>query len=197
MKKIVFLLSCLFISISLYSQVANKATEVCPLLIGTKVPDAELVDPDGQKHSLSDIVKQKPTVLIFYRGGWCPFCNAHLSGLGSIQQDILDSGYQLIAISPDHYANLKNTLIEDSISYQIFSDPSGSLISDMGIGYKTPLKIKGYLVTKKREGKTSAIMPVPSVFVLNDDGEILFEYVNPDYKQRLSGEMLLAVLRSL
>ncbi len=47
---------------------------------------------------------------------------------------------------------------------------------------KTPSIVKAYIRTKKRIAKTS---------------EILFEYINPNYKQRISSEMLLAVLQTL
>jgi hypothetical protein len=36
------------------------------------------------------------------------------------------------------------------------------------------------------------VLPVPSVFVTNKQGEILFEYINPNYKTRISGSLLLA-----
>ncbi|MEX0771496.1 MAG: hypothetical protein WD035_12225 [Balneolaceae bacterium] len=39
-------------------------------------------------------------------------------------------------------------------------------------------------------------VPVPAVFVTDPSGSILFKYVNPDYKERINGEILLAALRS-
>jgi hypothetical protein len=41
------------------------------------------------------------------------------------------------------------------------------------------------------------ILPVPGVFVVNDKGVINFEYINPDYSTRLSGELVMAVLKAL
>jgi peroxiredoxin len=39
--------------------------------------------------------------LRFYRGGWCPCCNAAIYGFMDIEQQIVDLGYQIVAISPD------------------------------------------------------------------------------------------------
>ncbi|MFN3298896.1 MAG: hypothetical protein ACK41Z_01755 [Sediminibacterium sp.] len=57
--------------------------------------------------------------------------------------------------------------------------------------------LKGYIAAKGQKGETSEIMPVPTVMILNTKGKILFEYINPDYKERISSEMLLAVLKTV
>ena len=62
-----------------------------------------------------------------------------------------------------------------------------------GIAYKAP---KGYwdMLPKTTGGKNVDLMlPVPSVFILDKAGIIHFEYINPDFKQRLSTELLRAV----
>jgi hypothetical protein len=41
-----------------------------PLLIGSVAPAAAVLSLDGEELDLADIVTQKPTVLIFFRGGW-------------------------------------------------------------------------------------------------------------------------------
>lgn len=57
--------------------------------------------------------------------------------------------------------------------------------------------LKGYIATKGQKGKTSDVMPVPTVMIINKEGVIQFEYINPNYKERISGEMLLAVLKTI
>jgi hypothetical protein len=44
--------------------------DIRPLLIGTEVPDVPVLDLDGNEVSLAGLVREQPTVLIFYRGGW-------------------------------------------------------------------------------------------------------------------------------
>ena len=181
---------------SVDAQIAPKAEDVSPLLIGETLPKSDLKDPNGNKVKLSDIIAKKPTVLVFYRGRWCPYCNAQLSGLGLIESDILKLGYQIVAISPDDVKNLKQIISDDSIKYSVYSDSAGKLIQEVGIAYQTPGPVKGFIASKTK-GTVTEVLPVPTVMVINTKGEILFEYINPNYKERISPEMLLAVLQSL
>ena len=179
------------------AQVPDNAADICPLLIGETLPKASLQDVDGELVNLSSILKSKPTVLVFYRGGWCPYCNLQLSGLVTIEKEIVDLGYQIVAISPDDYKNLKTTEENKQLNYALYSDMDGKFIQDIGIAFSTPILMRAYITTKKQKGKTSDVLPVPSVMVVNTDGVILFEYINPNYKERISSEMLLAVLNTL
>lgn len=183
-------------SITLNAQIPLKAEDISPLLIGETIPKVDVIDTDGNIVSLTKIIEHKPTVLIFYRGGWCPYCNLQLSGLVSIENEILQLGYQIVAISPDDVKNLKPTIEKDSIKYKLYSDSDGNLIKKIGIAYKTPVMVKGY-IAGKTQGKISEVLPVPTVMVIDTKGEILFEYINPNYKKRISSGMLLAVLKSL
>lgn len=177
--------------------IPEKAEYISPLLIGETLPKITLQDADGKVIELSSILKSKPTVLVFYRGGWCPYCNMQLSGLVKIEKEILDLGYQIVAISPEDYQNIKNTEEKDSIKYSLYSDIDGKFIQNIGIAFQTPTMMKGYIATKGQKGKTSDLIPVPTVMVVDKKGKILFEYINPNYKERISSEMLLAVLKTL
>ncbi|MEY4260367.1 MAG: hypothetical protein RL656_1340 [Bacteroidota bacterium] len=188
---------CFWCSTSVSAQVPENAEDICPLLIGESIPKATLQDSEGKQVELSKLLGNKPTVLVFYRGGWCPYCSVQLSGLVKIEKEILDLGYQMIAISPDDYRNLQTTESKESINYTLLSDPDAKFIQQMGIGFKTPLMLKGFIATKGQKGETSEIMPVPTVMIVNEKGKILFEYLNPNYKERISGEMLLAVLKTI
>ena len=197
-KTILALLFLIFYSPSISAQTAPlKAEDISPLLIGEKLPAAQLLNSDGKAVELYSLLAAKPTVLVFYRGGWCPYCNAQLSGLVDIEQQILDLGYQIVAISPDDYRNLKNTEEKDKVNYQLLSDKNGAFIKEIGIAFETPSAIKGYVATQGQKGETPTVLPVPTVLITNTKGEIVFEYINPNYKQRISGEMLLAVLKTI
>jgi len=179
------------------AQISDKAEDISPLLIGEVLPSASLQDADGNRIELRSILKSKPTILVFYRGGWCPYCNSQLSGLAKIEKEILALGYQIVAISPDDYQNLKTTEERDSVRYALYADNEGKFIQDVGIAFQTPAMMKTYIASKGQKGKTSESIPVPTVMVVDKEGKILFEYISPNYKERLSGEMLLAVAKIL
>jgi len=50
--------------------VAPSADSIRPLLIGATVPSVTLAGGDGQTVELGEVLSRKPTVVIFYRGGW-------------------------------------------------------------------------------------------------------------------------------
>jgi len=197
MKKLL-LLSLLFIGCSENEpSIPLVAEDISPILIGETLPNANFQNAEGKSIQLKAVLEEKPTVLVFYRGGWCPYCNLQLSGLVEIEEDILALGYQIVAISPDDFKNLQTTIEKDSIKYKLLSDPNGKFIQEIGIAFKTPTMLKGYITTKGQKGETSAVMPVPTVMFVDKKGVIQFEYINPNYKERISGEMLLAVLKTI
>ena len=66
----------------------------------------------------------------------------------------------------------------------------------MGIAFKAPERYEDRLF-RVSDGKNSGLLPVPSMFVVDTDGTILFEYISPNYKQRISADLILAVLHDL
>ena len=106
MKKLLFIL--LAISGISSAQIADKAEDISPLLIGEKIPKQDLVSVDSKFVSTTEIFNKK-TVLIVYRGGWCPYCNSQLSDMQEIEKQIIDLGYQIVAVSPDAPKFLKQT----------------------------------------------------------------------------------------
>ena len=104
-------------------------------------------------------------------------------------------GYQIIAISPDNYNVLSGTVAKGEINYQLFSDINAQLIQAIGIGFKTPEGNKKYILNKTNFEPTQ-ILPVPTVLLIDKRGKILFEYINPNYKERLDESLLLTVLKS-
>lgn len=191
MKNIFKIVTLLF-SIVSFAQIADKAENVSPLLIGEKIPNVVLHDANGKEVKTKDILDKK-TVLVVYRGGWCPYCNSQLADMQEIEKDIIALGYQVIAISPDAPSFLKQTLDKKELQYKLYSDSEGVFSQAVGIAFARE-KPK---LDKYSEGKNPGFLPVPTVYVLNEKQEIEFMYINPNYGTRLKGDVLLAVLKSL
>lgn len=190
-------LALLFMTMAAIGQTPNSPEKISPLLIGQTLPDVKLTSVDQSKVDLKSVVDKKPTVLLFYRGGWCPYCNTHLSNIQNVESEIIELGYQIVGISPDSPENLVITGDKKDIHYQLYSDAGGELIKAMGIAYKAPEKYGEKLLNKSGNMNKEALLPVPSLFIVDTDGKILFEYINPDYSTRMSGKLLLAVLKNL
>lgn len=191
MKNILKTVILLFSTVS-FAQIADKAENVSPLLIGEKIPDVILHDTNGKEVKTSNILAQK-TVLVVYRGGWCPYCNSQLADMQEIEKDIVALGYQVVAVSPDAPSFLKQTLDKKELKYSLYSDSEGVFAQAVGIAFQRE-KPK---LDKYSEGKNPGFLPVPTVYVLNDKQEIEFMYINPNYSTRLKGNVLLSVLKAL
>ncbi|MCW1146637.1 peroxiredoxin-like family protein [Flavobacterium lacisediminis] len=191
MKKILSVILFCFTIVS-FGQIADKPENVSPLLIGEKIPNVLLRDVNGNEIHTDKILSKK-TVIIVYRGGWCPYCNSQLADMQEIEDDILALGYQVVAVSPDAPSFLKQTLDKKELHYQLYSDSEGVFSKAVGIAFQRE-KPK---LDKYSEGKNPGFLPVPTVYVINDNKEIEFLYINPNYSKRLEGKVLLAVLKSL
>ena len=191
MKNILKTVILLF-SVASFAQIADRAENISPLLIGEKIPNVILHDANGKEVKTKDILDKK-TVLVVYRGGWCPYCNSQLADMQEIENDIISLGYQVVAISPDAPSFLKQTLDKKELKYKLYSDSEGVFSQAVGIAFARE-KPK---LDKYSDGKNPGFLPVPTVYVLNDKQEIEFMYINPNYGTRLKGDVLLAVLKAL
>jgi len=181
--------------------VPTSATDGRPLLIGSSVPSVNLQDVDGKPFDLGGAVKTQPTVVIFYRGGWCMYCNQQLGQLQTIEHELLDLGYQILAISPDRPEELAVSVEKHTLSYTLLSDHAMNAARTFGVAFRvdndTLEKYKGYGIDlEAASGETHHMLPVPAVFVVGTDGLITFSYVNPDYRTRLGPDVLLAVAQA-
>ncbi|AZQ63235.1 AhpC/TSA family protein [Flammeovirga pectinis] len=203
----IFYSICIFlISITLEvngQQVPQQASDISPLLIGESVPkEIILRDVEGNEVNLLKEIKKKPSILVFYRGGWCPYCNRQLSGLGEVSDYLVSIGYQIIAISPDAPDDLSMTYDKHMMNYQLFSD--SDMLASKAFGLAYTLDDKSFnkfsnlgMDIVMTDGGTHQMLPVPAVFFIRQNGEITFEYINPNFKKRISPSLLVGAAESL
>lgn len=185
-----------------YDQVPNSAEDIKPLAVGDALPITVLFDADGKQFDIAGAIAAKPTILIFYRGGWCPFCNMHMGKLAKIEGELLDLGYQIFAITPDKPEMLKKSRAKWNAKYTLLSDSRMDAAIALGIAYKVAeATVKRYSRTKMNldlnSGQDHHLLPVPAAYVIGRDGIIKFEYINPNYKVRINPKELLKVAKAL
>jgi peroxiredoxin len=183
--------------------VANDAWSITPLLTGAKAPAFEAVSADGSLYSFEPDNLKRPALIIFYRGGWCPFCNLHWAELRKIEDEILAMDVDLIFLSADQPAMLSAAMEEgEKPKYHLLSDNDLSVASAFGIAFHVDdagvkrLLDHGHDI-EAASGRTHHNLPTPAVFVVNSKGVIKFKFITPDYKVRLHNDVLLAALRTM
>ena len=181
--------------------VPDDASKVHPILINSTIPDVRVKKINSDEVALRSIVAEKPSILIFYRGGWCPYCSAHMAELQKIESQIVELGYQILAISVDKPEVLKETLSKGELSYTLLSDSPADVLKAFGIAYrvddKTVARYKSVGIDfEKNTGYDHHILPAPAVFIVDQKGVVKFQYVNPDYKERIDGDILLTAAKA-
>ena len=181
----------------LASGFAASAETARPLAAGAKAPTAILPAQDGADTDLAKVFARKPTVLIFYRGGWCPYCNRHLAALAESELDLVKLGYHVVAISPEPIAKLRATADEHHLRYRLLSDEKALLSRRFGVAYRisaetgTGYASNGITLTHIPDS-TDFWLPVPAAFLIDPTGTIKYVYWNADPSIRVSTDDLLA-----
>lgn len=160
------------------------------LAVGDAAPDAPLTDPTGAATSFGAVRGDEPTVLVFYRGAWCPYCNLTLR---TYQQELLpvlrDRGVRLVAVSPQTPEATETAIANGELAFPVLSDPENVLAARFGIVTEPSAAARaahtqlGFDVADSNADDTARI-PFPSVFVIDGDGVVRFADVHVDYTTR-------------
>ena len=205
MKKRFFFAIILVASLMSGSTIAQMlptvATDVSPMLVGETIPDATIVSASGNSVSLYSLIKQKPTVIVFYRGVWCPNCIKNFQeefkpNLAEIER----SGYNLITICPDTPTSLMETSKQTGMESKYFyGDPTGELSKAMGLAFKQNERMSERLLGSSDGKNTDLYLPVPAVYIVGVDNEIIFADIRPNgisSAKRIKWRLLGAVLQA-
>ena len=181
--------------------IAESAEQVSPLMNGQYVPaEVQVTTSDGKKLSLGQVLNNKKTVLFFYRGGWCPFCNTQMGQLKKIEGQLDKLGFQLIGISTDNEQDLKKSIGKNKLNYQLLADFNSVTSQAFGLAFFSSQKVTDiYLakmdlknpLQKNKAGDERLVLPVPAIYVIDSKGLVQFNYVNPNFKVRLHEDVLL------
>jgi len=178
-----------------------SADQVQPLLAGMKVPEFTVRDAKNEVFQFDPEKQVKPVVLTFFRGGWCPYCNLHLSEMRLAEKQLKDMGFDIWFISIDKPELLLESLDDPDIGYTIYSDSSLDATRAFGLAFRVDDELNERYLSydidlEKASGETHHVLPAPATYIIGSDGIINFAYINPDYKVRLHPDVLLAAAKS-
>jgi len=167
---------------------------------GTPLPDGNLLDVAGQPTTLAGTRDGKPAVIVFYRGGWCPYCNIALRTYQArLVPALAPLGVSLIAISPQTPDGSLSTKETKELTFTVLSDPGNQLARQLGIltapgeGVRQAQLQLGLDVAQVNADGTTGL-PMPTVIVADAAGTIRWIDVHRDYTTRTEPEQVLRTI---
>lgn len=179
----------------------EQAEQVQPLLPGMMAPVFTVRDVEGNAVVFDPAGLDKPLVLTFFRGGWCPYCNLHLAELRHAEKELNELGFDIWFISVDKPELLYASLDQPDLAYTILSDAQLEATRAFGLAFRVDEEIYGRLLNyginlEEASGEAHHVLPAPSTYIIGSNGVINFQFTNPDYKVRLHPDVLLAAARA-
>lgn len=156
---------------------------------GDAAPDMPLPAGTGDGARLSDLWRDGPLVLKFYRGRWCPFCTLDLRAWQRMLPELQRRGARMLAVTPQCEREIALTRERDRLRFPIVADRGNAIARAFGIAYEVAPEVR---VLYERLGIDPAqvdvsgrwTLPLPAVFLIGRDGRIAWDHVDTDYRCR-------------
>lgn len=169
---------------------------------GAQAPVLTLPDALGRQVRLLDLWQQGPLVLIFYRGGWCPYCNLELRAWQQHLAALQQLGGQLVAVSPQTPDNSLSTAEKNELAFPVLSDSALEAATAFGLAFEMPpalidlySRVGNDLSVLNGNGRW--VLPVPATYVIDRQGRVAFAHVDADYRERAEPQQVLAAVAAL
>tara|TARA_R110002073_G_scaffold74100_7_gene181213 strand:- start:7565 stop:8356 length:792 start_codon:yes stop_codon:yes gene_type:complete len=169
------------------------------IAVGQPAPNASVTDDEGKSLELQSLWEEGSVLLVFYRGGWCPYCNSQMRDLTTFAPEFTKRGITPVAISVDSIDETVKTQKTYDIPFPILSDPDLAAHNAWNVTIKVgdeefeKLKSHGIDV-EKASGKEHRTIGIPSMFLIDKTGTVLWAHGDPSYKIRPRAEHILRVL---
>ena len=167
---------------------------------GDRMPDGNLLDVAGQPTTLAEALGSRPGVIVFYRGGWCPYCNIALRAYQTqLVPALTEQGIPLVAISPQTPDGSLSTRETKELTFTVLSDPGSQIGGQLGIltapsdrARAAQLQLGLDLTKVNADGTTT--LPMPTVIIVDSAGIIRWLDVHADYTTRTEPDQVLQAI---
>lgn len=170
-----------------YSRYGREASD--SLTVGQSLPDFQLTNLEGEAVTSSNLLTQ-PSVLIFYRGNWCPLCMAQIKEVARSYHQLESLGAQVILVSPQPHKYTRELANKFDVNFQFMTDSHNQAAKTLGImadfGIPSGIEMMGY----------SSEAPMPTVIITDANGKVLWADETDNYRVRPEPETFLQVFQA-
>jgi peroxiredoxin len=178
------------------------------LPVGAQAPNFTLEDAStGRSVSSTDLLALGPLVINFFRGRWCPYCVTELETWRDLYPQLRQRGALLVAISPQTTRQNNFTIEQHHLPFPLLADPDAETAEEFGLAYTVPEPHRRYFqsilvnipfnnagLSYHNATEASWRLPLPAVFVINQDNIITFSEAHADFRVRPEPTEVLASL---
>jgi peroxiredoxin len=168
---------------------------------GDVAPKFALKNATGKEVQLNDYLKKGPVVLTWYRGGWCPYCNMTLLYLQEQLPKIQLKGANLLALTPELPDKSISTTEKHQLQFEVLSDLGNKVAKQYGIVFKLTDAVaeiyqKGFDL-HGFNGDESDELPLAATYVIDQNGVIVYTFLDAEYTNRAEARDILAALDAI
>lgn len=169
---------------------------------GDLAPDVTLPDAFGNRVRLSDVWRKGPLVIVFYRGGWCSYCNLQLRAWQREAGELARLGASLVAISPQTPDNSMSTAEVNELAFTVLSDSDLDAANGFGLAYTLHPDLVNFYATAGTDipvlnGNGQWVLPVPATYVIDTTGSIRLSLIEEDIGHRAEPRDVIAAIDSM
>ena len=177
----------------------KKKIEEKSIKLGEIMPEFLLPNVKNEIINSNEILKNGKMIIAFYRGSWCPYCNLELKILQDHLPKIKDKNATLVAISPQSPDNSLTVVEKHNLTFEVLTDTDNLFAKQLGISFELQDFVLPYyqalgidLMHFNKNNDNS--LPVPAVFVIDQNGKIIYKFVDANYMNRIDIDELLQTL---
>ncbi len=156
---------------------------------GRSLPDFPAADEQGNPIRSLQVVGS-PTVMLFVRGNWCPFCTRQVEDLTANYKDIVDLGAKLIIVTPKPLETTRRVAEFFEVEFDFWMDDDLNAAKQLGL-----VMTAGVPDDNQKEYGPDTVWP--TALVIDAAGIIRYSKLSRLLIDRPDPKVLLAELRKL
>jgi peroxiredoxin len=156
--------------------------------LGQPLPAFAVTGPDGRPVTSAQLT-DRPAILMFYRGNWCPFCIAQVKELVQRYQQLKALGVRVALISPQPHGNTLDLANQFQVDFEFLTDTGNAAARVLGIDHP-----HGLPMGMQALGYDSETV-LPTVIITDGAGRVLWTHETDNYRVRPEPGLFLEVLR--
>lgn len=169
--------------------------------VGERMPSFLLPDSSGRLVDLDDLLEAGPAVISFNRGHWCEYCAIELTAFRQALNELAQYGASVVSIMPETEVFTAKAAAKSANAFRILSDIDNNYALRLGLAIwlgerVRQLYLQHGLNIERYQGSSSWFVPIPATFVVGRDRCILACKVDPDFRQRMDIEEIVAALKA-